>query len=53
MTKKELIKLLEDCHDNDEILILSPGKRALIPTTFNQKATSESGCVVINAQWKK
>lgn len=53
MTKGELLALINEAHDQDEVVILSPGRRPLEITGKDFEATNDSGMLVLNSKWQE
>lgn len=53
MTKAELMAIINEAHDQDEIVILSPGRRPIEITGIDFGATNDSGALVLNSKWQK
>lgn len=53
MTKGELIELIENYHEGDDIVIMSPGEKELVITGLNHEKIYETGKVVISTEWLK
>lgn len=53
MTKAELIALVENYHEMDEIIVLSPGEKELGLVGLDFEKINETGKIVIRTNWLK